>query len=86
MRRIACVAVIGAALGSLGANLLITQHAAIVSGALTELRFKPLPGDPKRIGAPPRFKVTKATLDYLKKLESQNKIIEIQGDGSIVVK
>lgn len=70
---------------SLGA-MFITQHAGLVAGALTELKFESLPGNPKLIGAPPQFKVSKATIDYLLKLQNDNKIVEVENDGAIKIK
>jgi hypothetical protein len=70
---------------SLGA-MFITEHAGLVSGALQELKFEVQPGNPKLIGAPPQLKVTKATIEYLLKLQNGGKIVEVQNDGSLKIK
>lgn len=74
--------VVGSSLGA----MFITQHAGLVAGALTELKFEAQPGNPKLVGAPPQFKVSKATIDYLLKLQNDNKIIEVENDGAIKIK
>jgi hypothetical protein len=70
---------------SLGA-MFITEHAGLVSAALTQLKLEALPGNPKLIGAPPQLKVTKATIEYLQKLETDGKIVEVENDGSLKIK
>jgi hypothetical protein len=85
MKKFACLAFIVIALGSLGAKL-ITQDEALVAGALSELKFESVPGNPKLIGAPPQLKVTKATIEYLQKLQKEGKIIEVQGNGELKIK
>jgi hypothetical protein len=79
---IAGFVVVGSSLGA----MFITQHAGLVAGALTALKFEAQPGNPKLIGAPPQFKVSKATIDYLIKLQNDNKIIEVENDGAIKIK
>ncbi len=74
--------VVGASLGA----MFITQNAGLVGAALTELKFEEQPGDPKLVGAPPKFKVTKATIDFLQKLQKDGKTVEVQNDGSVKVK
>ena len=83
MRKLAYVTIILSAAALLGG---ITQDEATVSGALQALKFESAPGDPKRIGAEPEFKVTKETLKYLQKLQKDNKTIYVKGDGSVYVK
>lgn len=61
----------------------ITEAESLVSAALSALKFEQLPNDPKRIGSPPKFKVTKETIEYLKGIEG--KTITIEGDGSVKV-
>jgi hypothetical protein len=85
MKKIICVAVTLAALGSLGAKSLITQDEALVSGALTTLKFESVPGKPGLVGAPPKLKVTKQTIDFLEQLRKDGKIIEVTGNGSIQI-
>ena len=84
MKKFLCIAAACGAVALLGANL-ITQSEAIVSGALTELKFEPVPGKPGLVGAPPKFKATKETIDHLDKLAKEGKIIEIQGNGSLKI-
>jgi hypothetical protein len=75
--------VLGSALGA----MFITQDEAKVSGVLTALKLESVPQkDPKLMGAPPQFKVTKATIEYLQKLEKDGKVIEVQGNGELKVK
>ena len=85
MRKIAYATFTFAALALMGANL-ISQHQAIVEGALTELKLKQLPGPPGIVGGPAQFKVTKETIAYLQKLQKQGKVIEARPDGSIHIK
>jgi hypothetical protein len=85
MKRFLCVAVAGVALSALGANLLITQDEALVSGALSTLKFESVRPQPGLVGAPPKFKVSKATLDHLEKLHKEGKIIEVEGNGALKV-
>ncbi len=85
MKRLLCGLLVLAAAGSLGANRLITQDEALVSAALGSLKFESVPPPPRIVGAPPKFKVSKATLDYLTKLMKEGKTIEVQGNGSIKI-
>jgi hypothetical protein len=78
----AVVLVVGFALGA----MFITQYAGLVSAALTELKFEAQPGNPKLVGAPPQLKVTKATIEYLHKLQNDGKIVEVENDGSLKIK
>jgi hypothetical protein len=73
------------ALALAGANSLISEHAALVSGALDKLKFESVPGKPDLIGAPPKMRVTKKTIDYLQKLMKEGKTIEVGNDGSIEI-
>ena len=89
MKKLACGLFAVVALFFLGASLgamFITEHAGLVSAALTQLKFDPLPGNPQLVGAPPQLKVTKATIDYLLKLQNDKKIVEVQNDGSLKIK
>ena len=71
--------------GVAGANL-ITQDEAKVGGVLQELKLESVkPKDPTIVGAPPRYRVTKATIDYLEKLMKDGKMIEVQGNGSLKI-
>jgi hypothetical protein len=85
MKKVICVAAMFVALGLLGAKSLITQYEALVSGALTTLKFESLPGKPGLVGAPPKLKVTKQTIEYLEKLRKDGKIIEVQNNGAIQI-
>ena len=86
LRRLSLEMVVILAIGfSLGA-MFITEHAGLVSAALTELKFEAQPGNPKLIGAPPQLKATKATIDYLQKLQRDGKIVEVENDGSLKIK
>ena len=85
MKRVASGLLTVVACGLLGPNLLITQDAALVGGALSTLKFESAPGKEKVIGGPPKFKITKATLDYLTELHKSGKTIEVQNNGAIKV-
>jgi hypothetical protein len=85
MKKLLCVAVGFAAVGLLGANHLITQDEALVSAALKTLRFESLAGKPGVVGAPPKFKVTKKTIEHLEKLLKDGSVIEVQGNGAIKI-
>jgi hypothetical protein len=65
--------VIGVSVGA----MFITQDAGLVVAALSSLRFDPLPSNPQMVGAPPQFKVTKATIEFLQKLQKDGKNIEV---------
>ncbi len=84
MKKYLYAVVLLSALTSLGANL-ITQDEALVSGVLAELKFESVPNKTKVLGAPPKFKITKQTLDYLEKLSKEGKVVEIQGNGSLKI-
>ena len=84
MKKYLCAAIVLIALTSLGANL-ITQDESLVSNVLAELKFESVPNKKGLIGAPPKFKVTKHTLDYLEKLSKEGKEVEIQGNGSLKI-
>jgi hypothetical protein len=73
------------AIGFVGAKF-ITQDEALVSGALTELKFELQAAKGGIVGAPPRLKVGKHTIDYLQKLMKEGKVIEIQAGGQIKIK
>ncbi len=85
MKKLLCVALAITGMGLMGATSLITQDEALVSGALTELKFEAVPGKPGLVGAPPKFRITKQTIEYLEKLERQGKHIEVQGNGAIKI-
>jgi hypothetical protein len=82
MKRFACVAIAVAAIGFTGANL-ITETQSLVGSVFEELKLESMPS--KVIGGPQRYKVTKKTLDHLKKLMDEGKIIVVGGDGKITV-
>jgi hypothetical protein len=80
-----CVTLAVMAVGLVSAKTLITQDAALASGVLTTLKFEAQSGNPKVIGAPPKFKVTKETIEYLDKLRKQGKTIDVQNNGSLKI-
>jgi hypothetical protein len=86
MKRFSIVVMLLLILGSVLGAMFITQNAGLVGAALKELKFEALPANPQMVGAPPQFKVTNDTLNFLKKLGQENKIIEVQNDGSLKVK
>jgi hypothetical protein len=63
----------------------ITQDEALVSSSLTALKFESLPGKPGVVGSPPKYKVTKQTIEHLEKLLKEGKIIEVQNNGSLKI-
>jgi hypothetical protein len=73
------------AIGFVGAKF-ITQDEALVSGALTELKFELQPTKGGLVGAPPRLKVGKQTIDHLQKLMKEGRVIEVQGNGQLKIK
>jgi hypothetical protein len=89
MRKLVCAAVFCSALTVtgltqvMGANALATQVQAAVSSALQELKFDA--GKGGMPGAPAKLKITKATLDNLKKLMDDGKQISIDADGKITI-
>jgi hypothetical protein len=86
MKKFAWIFLVLVALGTSFGAMFITENAGLLSAALKELKFEALPGNPKMVGAPPQFKVTNDTLDFLKKLEKDGKVVEIENDGSVKVK
>jgi hypothetical protein len=84
MKHLATTLVVAAALASMGAYW-ITEDAALVSGALSELKFEKAPGAPGVIGGPVRMRVTKGTLKYLESLLKDGKTIEVQNNGSVKI-
>lgn len=77
--------------GVIGAGLVanqafaITQNQALVQSVMEALGFKPVPPPDKIVGAPPKFKVTKAALDKLKKAMDEDKTIVIDAEGKITI-
>ncbi len=69
------------AIALVAAKLNISEPQAITSGVLDDLNFEKLPNDSKRFGGPPKYTMTKKTLEFLKQFEG--KTIEVSNDGSI---
>ena len=86
MKKFACLTVVLLIVGSSVGAMFITENAGLVGGALAELKFEALPGNPKMVGAPPQFKVTKATIEFLQKLQKDGKVVEVGNDGAVKVK
>ena len=86
MKKVAWIFLLLVALGTSVGAMFITENAGLLSAALKDLKFEALPGNPKMVGAPPQFKVTNDPLDFLKKLEKDGKVIEIENDGSVKIK
>ncbi len=86
MKKVAAAMVVLLIVGASVGAMLITENAGLVGAALTELKFEAIPGNPKLIGAPPNFNVTKATIEYLQKLLKDGKIVEVQNDGALKIK
>jgi hypothetical protein len=80
MKPLACVLFAFTALGLVGASL-ITEKQGMVCPAIEELKLEAVKS--KVIGGPQRYKVTKATIDYLQKLMKEGKVIIVNNDGSI---
>jgi hypothetical protein len=72
------------AIALMGANL-ISQNAAMMSAALTQLKLEAIPGPPGLVGAPPKFKVTRKTIEYLEKLEKTGAIVQVENNGSVKI-
>jgi hypothetical protein len=85
MKRVATFLLVVLVTASLGANL-ITQNEALVSAALNQLKFESQPSKAGLVGAPPRFKVTKQTLEHLEKLMKDGRSIEIQASGELKIR
>ncbi len=85
MKKLASVTVACVAIALLGANNLITQDEALASSVLTALKFKSVAGKPGVVGAPPKFEVTKQTIEHLEKMLKEGKVIEVQGNGSVKI-
>jgi len=83
MKRIACLTVALVACALLGARTLITQDAALVSGALRDLKFETVEKPSGVIGGPVHLKVTKKTLAHLEKLMNEGQTIEVGNSGAI---
>jgi hypothetical protein len=84
MKHLASTLVIVAAFASMGAYW-ITEDAALVSGALAELKFEKAPAASGVIGGPVRMRVTKDTLKYLESLLKDGKTIEVQNNGAVKI-
>jgi hypothetical protein len=84
MKHLATSLVLFAAVASMGAYW-ITEDAALVSGALTELKFEKAPNTSGVIGGPVRMRVTKETLKYLESLLKDGKTIEVQNNGAVKI-
>lgn len=84
MKRSFTLAAALVAVALLGANL-ISQNAALLSAALSELKLESVPGSPGLVGAPPKFKVTKKTIGYLEKLQKDGTIVEVQNNGALKI-
>jgi hypothetical protein len=86
MKKLAYLLIVVLIVGSSVGAMFITENAGLVGAALAELKFEALPGNPKLVGAPPQFKVTKATMEFLQKLQKDGKIVEVQNDGALKIK
>jgi len=84
MKKTLGMVVASVAVALMGAKL-ISQDAALVSGALTELKFEMAPGPPGLVGAPPKLKVTKQTIEFLQKLQKEGKVVEVQNNGALKI-
>ena len=82
MKKLAIVAMV---LVGVAVSLGITQMQAVVSPVLFDLKFEEVPPPDGIVGAPPKFKVTQATLDYLTELKEDGTIITVGGNGQIKV-
>ena len=83
MRKLIFLVLALACLGAVAAKLNISEPQAITAGVLSNLNFERLPNDTKLVGAPPKFTVSKKTLEFLKKYEG--KTIEVASDGSLEI-
>lgn len=85
MKRFVPVFVVLAAAMLMGAKYFITLDQARTSGILKDLKLESVEDTSGRIGAPPKFRVTKATVEYLQKLQKDNTLIEVEGNGALKV-
>ncbi|MGD9721065.1 MAG: hypothetical protein AB7O59_03305 [Pirellulales bacterium] len=85
MKRVALIAVALVALASVGANYLISQDAALAGGVLATLKFERVAPKPDVIGAPPKFKVSKQTIEFLTKAMKDGSIVQVNNNGSVEV-
>jgi hypothetical protein len=63
----------------------MTQDQGKVSPVLVALHLEELPAPPHICGAPPKFKVTQETVDYLTQLKDDEKTVVVQGNGDIEI-
>jgi hypothetical protein len=85
MKKLPRAAIAFVAVSLMGVGYWITRDEALVSAALTELKFESVPPKPAVVGAPPKFKVTKQTIDHLQILLKEGKTIEVEGNGSLKI-
>lgn len=85
MKRFVPVMVVCAAVMLMGATYFITLDQARTSGILKDLKFESVENKSGVIGAPPKFKVTKETIEYLQKMQKEDRFIEVEGNGALKV-
>ena len=83
MKKLLCLVIACTAIGLVGAGV---HHAGRGAGGgqLSTLKFESIPPQP-RVVEPPKFKVTKATIEHLEKLMKEGKTIEVQGNGALKI-
>lgn len=59
----------------------MTVNQALVTGALSELKFEHVPQNPPVMGGPQQYTVTDETIKYVTSLEGKTLVVD--GDGSV---
>ncbi len=81
MQRLVYLLLACVSLGLVAARVNLSEQQVTTCDVLSDLNFEQLPNDSNKADALPKFKVTKATLEFLKKYEG--KTIEVADDGTI---
>lgn len=64
----------------------ITQHQAVATAALSELKLKMLPAEEGLVGGPTTYEVTDETIEYLESLKEDGKKIVVESSGKVTIK
>ena len=88
MKSLATASVICVAVALLGANLANPDPKALVVAALDQFKFEtaPAPGGGVIVPGAQHYRVTQKTLDELKKMLDEKKVITVKNDGSLEIK
>lgn len=85
MKKTICTAAIILAISFVSVNQLfaVTEVQSGIMGALEKLKMTLVKS--KVIGGPQKFKITKETIELLKKSMDEGKVIVVDGDGSLKI-